>query len=85
MQDLLRPAEEWVREALQLDAESSVGGVFTSTFIEELASITGKSQEQIASYQLSQLLDWHYQYALQQYYSSEFLYYRHADYWNGKC
>ena len=73
MQDLLRPAEEWVREALQLDTESSVGGVFTSSFIEELATITGESQEQIASYQLLQLLDWRYQYALQQYYSSEIL------------
>lgn len=73
MQDLQRPAEEWVREALQLDTESSVGRVFTSNFIEELASITGESQEQIVSYQLSQLLDWHYQYALQQYYSSEIL------------
>ncbi len=73
MQDLLRPAEEWVREALQLDTESSVGQVFTSNFIEELASITGESQEQIASDQLSQLLDWRYQYALQRYYSSEIL------------
>ena len=73
VQDLLRPAEEWVREALQLDIESCVGDVFTSDFIEELAIITGEHQEQIASYHLSQLLDWRYQYALQQYYSSEIL------------
>ncbi|MGZ3616373.1 MAG: hypothetical protein ACXVAV_05145 [Ktedonobacteraceae bacterium] len=73
VQDLLRPAEEWVREALKLDIESSVSSVFTSSFIEEFATITGESQKQIASYQLSQLLDWRYQYALQQYYSSEIL------------
>jgi len=73
VQDLLRPAEEWVREALLLGIESCVGDVFTSAFVEELAIITGEHQEQIASYHLSQLLDWRYQYALQQYYGSEIL------------
>jgi hypothetical protein len=72
-QDLLQPAEVWVRETLQLDSESSVGGVFTSNFIEELATITGEDEEQIASYHLSQLLGWRYQYALQHYYSAEIL------------
>src|SRR5207237_4449180 len=61
VQDLLRPAEEWVREALLLDMKSCVGDVFTSDFVEELAIITGEHQEQIASYRLSQLLDWRYQ------------------------
>lgn len=73
VQDLLRPAEEWVREALQLDFENSVGSVFTPNFIEELATITGEHKEQIASYHLSKLLGWRYQYALQQYYSAEIL------------
>ncbi len=73
VQDLLRPAEEWVREALQLGIESCVGDIFTSNFIENLAIVTGESQEQITSYPLSQLLDWRYHYALQQYYSSEIL------------
>jgi hypothetical protein len=73
VQDLLRPAEEWVREALLLGIDSSVGDVFTSDFIEVLASITGEHQEQIGSYHLSQLLDWRYQSALQNYYSSEIL------------
>jgi hypothetical protein len=73
VQDMLRPAEEWVREALQLSSESYVGDVFTSGFLEELAIGTGDHQEQIASYQLSQLLDWSYQYALQRYYSSDIL------------
>jgi hypothetical protein len=35
--------------------------------------MVGERREQIASYHLSQLLDWRYQYALQQYYSSEIL------------
>ena len=73
VQDLLRPAEEWIREALQLGIERRVGNVFTSNFIEKLAIVTGESQEQITSYPLSQLLDWRYHYALQQYYSSEIL------------
>ena len=73
VQDLFRPAEEWVREALLLGNESCVGDVFTSDFIEEVAIVTGEQQEQIASYHLSQLLDWRYQHALQQYYSSEIL------------
>jgi hypothetical protein len=73
VQDLLRPAEEWVREARLTGIESCVGDVFTSDFVEELAIITGEDKKQIASYHLSQLLDWRYQYALQQYYSSEIL------------
>lgn len=73
VQDLWRPAEEWVREAMHMGIENCVGRVFTSSFIQELATITGESQEQIASYHLSQLLGWHYQYALQQYYSAEIL------------
>jgi len=73
VQDLLRPAEEWVREDLLLVIVIGVGDVFTSAFVEELAIITGEHQEQIASYHLSQLLNWRYQYALQQYYGSEIL------------
>jgi hypothetical protein len=71
LQDLLRPAEEWVREALLLGIDSRVGDVFTSDFIEELATVTGEHYEQIESYRLSQLLDWRYQHALQHYYGSE--------------
>ena len=73
VQDLLRPAEEWLREALLLGSDSSVGDVFTSDFIEELATLTGEYYEHIASYRLSRLLDWRFQSALQYYYSSEIL------------
>ena len=73
VQDLLRPAEEWVREALLLGINSSVSDIFTSDFIEVLATITGEYKEQIGSYHLSQLLDWRYQHALQHYYGSEIL------------
>ena len=73
VQDLLRPAEEWVREALLLGIDSRVGDVFTSDFIEELTTVTGEHYEQIESYHLSQLLDWRYQHALQHYYGSEIL------------
>ena len=73
VQDLMRPAEEWVREALLLGIDSRVGDVFTSDFIEELATVTGEHYEQIESYHLSRLLDWRYQHALQHYYGSEIL------------
>jgi len=73
LQDLLRPAEEWVREALLLGIDSRVGDVFTSDFIEELATVTGEHYEQIESYHLARLLDWRYQHALQHYYGSEIL------------
>ena len=73
VQDLLRPAEEWVREALQVCPESRMGDVFTSDFIEEFASVIGEDREQIASYPLSRLFAWHYQHALQPYYASEIL------------
>src|SRR6266487_6301218 len=73
LQDLLRPAEEWVREALLLGIDNRVGDVFTSDFIEELATVTGEHYEQIESYHLLQLLDWRYQHALQHYYGSEIL------------
>jgi hypothetical protein len=73
VQDLLRPTEEWTREALQLSAESYVADVFTSDFIEEFAAVTGEDREQIASDHLSHLLAWRYHHALQQYYGSEIL------------
>lgn len=73
VQDLLRPAEEWIREALLVGSVNRVGDVFTSDFIKDLAAITGEHIEQIESYPLSQLLAWRYHYVLQQYYSSEIL------------
>jgi hypothetical protein len=73
LQDLFRPAEEWVREALRLGIDCRVSDVFTSDFIEELATVTGEHYEQIESYHLSQLLNWRYQHALQHYYGSEIL------------
>src|SRR6266566_532075 len=71
LQDLLRPAEEWIREALLLGFDSRVNGLLSSDFIEELAVATGEQSEQIESYNLSQLLDWRYHHALQDYHSSE--------------
>ena len=73
VQDLLRPAEEWAREALQVSADSCVGEVFTTDFIEKFAAVTGEDRQLIASSHLSHLLAWKYHYALQQYYGSEIL------------
>ena len=71
LQDLLRPSEEWIREALLLGFDRRVNCILSSDFIEELAVATGEQSEQIESYNLSQLLDWRYHHALQDYHSSE--------------
>jgi hypothetical protein len=71
VQDLLRPSEEWIREALLLGFDTCVNGILSSDFIKELAIATGEQYEQIESYNLSQLLDWRYHHALQDYHSSE--------------
>ena len=73
VQDLLRPAEEWVREALHICAGGRVSEVFTLDFIEAFASVACEDREQIASYHISHLLAWHYHNALQKYYGSEIL------------
>jgi hypothetical protein len=71
LQDLLRPSDEWIREALLLGFDRRVNCILSSDFIEELAVATGEQYEQIESYKLSQLLDWRYHHALQGYHSSE--------------
>src|SRR6266516_4278798 len=71
--DLYRPAEEWIRELLNSDDDRPVGDVFTPKFIEELAAVTGEPYKEIERYQLSYLLDWRYQNALQHFYRPEIL------------
>src|SRR6266566_1665317 len=69
--DLYRPAEEWIRDLLISGYNGRVGDALAPLFIEELATVTGKSYEEIAAYQLSHLLDWRFQYALQHFYHPE--------------
>ena len=71
--DLLRPAEEWIRELLSLGNDGPAGDVFSPDLIEEIATATGEPYTQIEACSLSQLLDWRYQHALQHFYGPEIL------------
>jgi hypothetical protein len=71
--DLYRPAEEWIRDLLSSGYNGRVGDALAPKFIEELATITGKPYEEIEAYQLSHLLDWRFQSALQHFYRPEIL------------
>ncbi len=71
--DLYRPAEEWIRELQSSGYNGRVGDALAPMFIEELATVTGKPYEEIEAYQLSYLLDWRFQYALQHFYRPEIL------------
>ncbi len=71
--DLYRPAEEWIRDLLSSGYNGRVGDALAPLFIEELATVTGKPHEEIEAYQLSHLLDWRFQYALQHFYRPDIL------------
>jgi hypothetical protein len=71
IQDLYRPAEEWIRELLDLGYDKRVGDILAPAFIEELATVTGASG--IGTYKLSRLLDWRYQDVLQHHYGPEII------------
>ena len=71
--DLYRPAEDWIRELQSSGYNGRAGDALAPTFIEELATVTGKPYEEIEAYQLSHLLDWRFQYALQHFYRPEIL------------
>jgi hypothetical protein len=71
--DLYRPAEEWIRELLNSEYNGRVGDTLAPMFIEELTMVTGKPSNEIEAYQLSDLLDWRFQHALQHFYRPDIL------------
>jgi hypothetical protein len=71
--DLYRPAEEWIRDVLNSGYNGRVGEALAPQFIEELAAVTGKPCVEIEAYQLSYLLEWRFQFALQHFYRPEIL------------
>ncbi len=70
---LLRPAEEWIREALQSGGDRLASEVVAPFLLQELAQESGESYEQIASHRLSHLLSWRYHAPLQNFYGAEAL------------
>jgi hypothetical protein len=70
---LLRPGEEWLREALHRGGDRPAGEVVAPFLLEELAQASGASYEQIAAHRLSHLLSWQYHAPLQHFYGAEAL------------
>lgn len=70
---MLRPAEEWLREALQNGGDRAAGEVVAPSLLEEVAQASGESYEQIAQAPLSHLLFWRYHLPLQHYFGPEVL------------
>ncbi len=70
---LMRPAEEWIREALRYGGNRAAGDTLALSFLSDLANISGETQEQIAASPLSHLLSWRYHSVLQHFYSAEVL------------
>lgn len=73
MDALLRPAEEWIREALQVQPGALCGETLAPFFLEELARATGESSEHLAQQPLSRLLAWRYHDAMLRFYGPEML------------
>lgn len=72
-EDLLRPAEEWIRELLHSGNDVRAGDILAPFFIAELAEAAGEGYKQIEDKRLSELLAWHYQLTLQHYHGPEIL------------
>lgn len=70
---LLRPAEEWIRAALQSEGDKPASEVVAPFLLESLAQESGESYEQIAGHRLSHLLSWRYHAPLQNFYGAEAL------------
>src|SRR5205085_5744492 len=70
---LVRPAEEWIREALQSGGDRPASEVIAPFLLQALAEESGESYEQIAGHRLSHLLSWRYHAPLQNFYGAEAL------------
>lgn len=70
---LLRPGEQWIRDALQNGGDRPAGEVVAPFLLEALAQTSGESFEQVANASLSHLLSWQYHLPLQHFYGAETL------------
>ena len=70
---LIRPAEEWIREVLQIDGDMPVEASLSPLFLQQFAQVMHLSIEQVNSLSLSHLLAWRYHAALQKFYGAEML------------
>jgi hypothetical protein len=70
---LLRPAEEWIREALQIAGDVQANAMLSPAFIQDVLHATHLPLQQINDLPLSHLLQWRYHAALQRFYGPEML------------
>ncbi len=64
---LLRPAEEWIREVLQVDGDVLAETILSPAFIQDFARAAHLSPEQVQDFPLSRFLEWRYHTALQRF------------------
>jgi len=65
---LLRPAQEWIREALQIDGDVQIASILSPAFIQDVLQATHLSPWQLHDLPLSHLLQWRYHMVLQRFY-----------------
>lgn len=68
-----RPAEMWIRDFIYAEGDMLAGDVLTPAFLQQLADVANESAESLSHQQLSHLLSWRYQAALQEFYSIDIL------------
>lgn len=73
IEGLMRPAEEWVREALQSAGDLPAASILAPAFLHDFAQATHLSIERVEQFPLSRLLAWRYHRALQGFRGPEML------------
>lgn len=56
----LRPAETWIRDALRVEGETTIGELLAPAALRTLANQTGQSADALAAQSASSLLEWRY-------------------------
>lgn len=70
---LLRPAQEWIREVLQVEGDVRAATVLSPAFIQDVTRAAHLSSEQARDLPLSQFLRWRFHTTLQRFYGPEIL------------
>jgi len=68
-----RPAEMWIRDFIHAEGNMLAGDVLAPAFLQQLAAAVGEDVDSLSRQQLSHLLSWRYQAALQEFYSIDIL------------
>lgn len=70
---LMRPAEEWIREAAELTGDVAAGDILAPAFIQECASLLHLPSEQVGVQPLTRLLAWRNYALLRKFYGPEII------------